>query len=180
MRSAFSPVVLIIALLSFNITANADDSQGAMAVYVNYNTLLPSGSTMHLSYSNVNSNVAMSTIQNCSKVEGYIRFLGTAEPPYGEEDEVKTLNVLHQQEFSLSPGEVLPLQFIQPSQNTETVIVETVVPPNLKHCLTPSSATIFNESGVLTSVSPPAPAPVSGDPFDITIQNDGSSRSSGT
>lgn len=154
MRTVIALVTFLITLVLLSVPVHADDPQSAMAVLVNQNVELTPGSLMNISIVNLGGERgALSSTANCDKLEGYIRFIGTAAPSGREEDGLKTLNLLHQRSFNLSPGEVLPLQFQQASETMETVIVETVVPPHAKHCLSASNATILNSSGDLVSVA---------------------------
>lgn len=157
MRTVIALVTFLITFVFLSVPGHANDPESAMAVLLNQNVELTSGTLMIFSVANLGSAPdASDSMANCDNLQGFIRFIGTAALSGHEENGEKTLNLLHQRSFNLSPGEVLPLQFLQAFETTETVIVETVVPTHAKHCLAPSSATIFNRSGELVAIVPQA------------------------
>jgi len=164
---SFAAVVFLAGAPGF-----AEEEQGAMVRMPVQNVVLPFGSLMSFSLSNLRrKNSSSDTAQpaSCENVSGKVWFLGGttgADSTVLDTNGAQSLKLLDEIDFDLAAGKTLSLEFQQPFPDAQTVIVQGLVPPNKKHCLAASSATINRSGGDFLAIVPKVQVAV-GDYIDV-------------
>lgn len=156
---------LVIAMTVLVMPARAQ-VDSPMAMELNQNLDLPPGYAMSFSLSNMRMQRG-GTPQpaRCERLEGVVQFFGTVDttadgtPTFvapGDSAENQKRVLLDTVDFSLAPGEVHRFDFQQPFGSTSNVLVAAAVPPQSRHCLASSSATVRSPGGSFAIVAPAA------------------------
>jgi hypothetical protein len=149
--SSLHVFVVLLLFAPAHATANPGLQRDSALIY--YGDPLP-GSTLSLSVSNADPQRGGRARASCENVEAVFQVLGTLAPRSLKDEEVRTLELLHQRRFVLAPGEVQRFDFRQASGRTETVVFQTVMDERAARCLAHSSVSVLNAAGDLRSVVP--------------------------
>ena len=160
MRTSMTFFVFFATAALFSLNGHAENMVASGSVSSNFHANLTPGNSIIVSVTNQGDlSPAKNPSARCNNVEGTFRFFGTAAPQNNGEDGVKKLNLLAKVPFALRPGEVRSVEFLQASMTNETVIVDTVVPSNAKHCLALANTTVLDGERKLVSVVPQSSSP---------------------